>query len=112
MVKATVEQLSKTIRRFHEEDNELADARAKSLKAAIQSGDDKHAVEREKAEVERAAAKVHRAAQSAAAEESIRHQEAKRDAKVEAQIAEMKACLLYTSPSPRDHPRSRMPSSA
>ena len=22
------------------------------------------------------------------------------------------ACLLYTSPSPRDHPRSRMPSSA
>ena len=23
-----------------------------------------------------------------------------------------KFCLLYTSPSPRDHPRSRMPSSA
>ena len=23
-----------------------------------------------------------------------------------------KPCLLYTSPSPRDHPRSRMPSSA
>ena len=26
--------------------------------------------------------------------------------------AESKGCLLYTSPSPRDHPRSRMPSSA
>ena len=24
----------------------------------------------------------------------------------------MEFCLLYTSPSPRDHPRSRMPSSA
>ena len=24
----------------------------------------------------------------------------------------LKPCLLYTSPSPRDHPRSRMPSSA
>ena len=24
----------------------------------------------------------------------------------------LKGCLLYTSPSPRDHPRSRMPSSA
>jgi len=27
-------------------------------------------------------------------------------------IAEYKACLLYTSPSPRDRTRSRMPSSA
>jgi len=27
-------------------------------------------------------------------------------------IAEIKACLLYTSPSPRDRTRSRMPSSA
>ena len=26
--------------------------------------------------------------------------------------AKKEACLLYTSPSPRDHPRSRMPSSA
>ena len=25
---------------------------------------------------------------------------------------EIDICLLYTSPSPRDHPRSRMPSSA
>ncbi len=28
------------------------------------------------------------------------------------QIAEMRTCLLYTSPSPRDRTRSRMPSSA
>ena len=27
-------------------------------------------------------------------------------------IAEAEACLLYTSPSPRDRTRSRMPSSA
>ena len=27
-------------------------------------------------------------------------------------IAEIKGCLLYTSPSPRDRTRSRMPSSA
>ena len=27
-------------------------------------------------------------------------------------IADFKACLLYTSPSPRDRTRSRMPSSA
>ena len=27
-------------------------------------------------------------------------------------VAEDKACLLYTSPSPRDRTRSRMPSSA
>ena len=25
---------------------------------------------------------------------------------------DLRSCLLYTSPSPRDHPRSRMPSSA
>ena len=29
-----------------------------------------------------------------------------------AQLARIKACLLYTSPSPRDRTRSRMPSSA
>ena len=28
------------------------------------------------------------------------------------EVVEMKACLLYTSPSPRDRTRSRMPSSA
>ena len=28
------------------------------------------------------------------------------------EIAELKVCLLYTSPSPRDRTRSRMPSSA
>ena len=27
-------------------------------------------------------------------------------------VVESTNCLLYTSPSPRDHPRSRMPSSA
>ena len=27
-------------------------------------------------------------------------------------MAKLEDCLLYTSPSPRDHPRSRMPSSA
>ena len=38
------------------------------------------------------------------------------DGDIEAMIApyrnELKACLLYTSPSPRDRTRSRMPSSA
>ena len=33
-------------------------------------------------------------------------------AKAEAAAAEAKACLLYTSPSPRDRQKSRMPSSA
>ena len=33
-------------------------------------------------------------------------------AQVEAFFAEIKTCLLYTSPSPRDRTRSRMPSSA
>ena len=28
------------------------------------------------------------------------------------QIVELRSCLLYTSPSPRDRTRSRMPSSA
>ena len=28
------------------------------------------------------------------------------------QLADIKTCLLYTSPSPRDRTRSRMPSSA
>ena len=27
-------------------------------------------------------------------------------------LMQLTSCLLYTSPSPRDHPRSRMPSSA
>ena len=31
---------------------------------------------------------------------------------IEKQAAEVKACLLYTSPSPRDNTGSRMPSSA
>ena len=30
----------------------------------------------------------------------------------EAKVERLKACLLYTSPSPRDRTRSRMPSSA
>ena len=37
-------------------------------------------------------------------EEQLRH--------VAEQIARLRACLLYTSPSPRDRTRSRMPSSA
>ena len=32
--------------------------------------------------------------------------------KIKQAFAEMKDCLLYTSPSPRDRTRSRMPSSA
>ena len=32
--------------------------------------------------------------------------------KLAEESAELKACLLYTSPSPRDRTRSRMPSSA
>ena len=35
-----------------------------------------------------------------------------RDADVEHALAELCACLLYTSPSPRDRQKSRMPSSA
>ena len=31
---------------------------------------------------------------------------------LEQQVAELSACLLYTSPSPRDRQKSRMPSSA
>ena len=34
------------------------------------------------------------------------------DTQVKAMVAEANACLLYTSPSPRDRTRSRMPSSA
>ena len=30
----------------------------------------------------------------------------------DAELADLEACLLYTSPSPRDRTRSRMPSSA
>ena len=33
-------------------------------------------------------------------------------ARLKAAVAQDKACLLYTSPSPRDRTRSRMPSSA
>merc|ERR1719469_1146369 len=98
VVKATVEQVCKTMRRYHEEGNKLADDRAMSLKADIQSGDNKHAAEREKAEehraaaeVERAAAKEHRAVESAARLERIRRQEAELEAKEKAQIAEMRA---------------------
>ena len=95
---ATIEKLYKTVQRAQDviradiksgTTTTLAAYQVESEKSAAEN--DKHAAEREKAEEERAAAKVHRAAQSAAAEESIRHQEAKRDAKVEAQIAEMKA---------------------
>ena len=32
--------------------------------------------------------------------------------KCQTEIAQLKHCLLYTSPSPRDRTRSRMPSSA
>ena len=35
-----------------------------------------------------------------------------RDHKLDLMHADIKACLLYTSPSPRDRTRSRMPSSA
>ena len=31
---------------------------------------------------------------------------------LDADVSLSVVCLLYTSPSPRDHPRSRMPSSA
>ena len=95
---ATIEKLHKTVQRVQDvlradiksgTTTTLAAYQVESEKSAAEN--DKHAAEREKAEEERTAAKVHRAAQSAAAEESIRHQEAKRDAKVEAQIAEMKA---------------------
>ena len=34
------------------------------------------------------------------------------DAAIDALVQEIKDCLLYTSPSPRDRTRSRMPSSA
>ena len=34
------------------------------------------------------------------------------NAKLEAELTELKDCLLYTSPSPRDRTRARMPSSA
>ena len=56
MVKATAEQVCKTMRRYHEEDNQLSNARAMSLQADIQSESDKNAAEREKAAEHRAAA--------------------------------------------------------
>ena len=34
------------------------------------------------------------------------------DGKIDGNIARVEVCLLYTSPSPRDRTRSRMPSSA
>ena len=39
-------------------------------------------------------------------------QRVRRKAKNNAKRAKLKICLLYTSPSPRDRTRSRMPSSA
>ena len=36
----------------------------------------------------------------------------KRKLKIKEEISRLQACLLYTSPSPRDRTRSRMPSSA
>ena len=39
-------------------------------------------------------------------------EEAKEEAVVETESTEQETCLLYTSPSPRDRTRSRMPSSA
>jgi hypothetical protein len=45
---------------------------------------------------------------------TVRRYVAKRDAgkPVDEPVARPKLCLLYTSPSPRDRTRSRMPSSA
>ena len=39
-------------------------------------------------------------------------EDAKRLKELESENARLKRCLLYTSPSPRDRTRSRMPSSA
>mgnify|MGYP003379266319 CR=1 FL=1 len=46
------------------------------------------------------------------AEEHRRHQQQFRALDEEAEQQGKEACLLYTSPSPRDRTRSRMPSSA
>ena len=49
------------------------------------------------------------------ADKEARKAEAEREREAEARKAEAetrKACLLYTSPSPRDRQKSRMPSSA
>ena len=42
----------------------------------------------------------------------LRSDERNRNCLVRGEIRQWKACLLYTSPSPRDMRRSRMPSSA
>ena len=42
----------------------------------------------------------------------LRHLKTRRAGAVSASMRDIKICLLYTSPSPRDRQRSRMPSSA
>ena len=44
--------------------------------------------------------------------EAVQRAKAEAAAEMEARIKELEACLLYTSPSPRDRQKSRMPSSA
>ena len=92
-----------------------ADATAEQ-KAAVEAVEKAHAPERDSELVARLGARA------AAAGPDKKHElyaawKRKRDAYVKARKAVLRpmpreACLLYTSPSPRDRTRSRMPSSA
>ena len=87
----------------------LAGAQAEAQAAALRA----EAADEEAAEHERALdAMQRRTAQLEAELEGVGEAEARQRARAERLVAEAGDCLLYTSPSPRDRTRSRMPSSA
>ena len=61
---------------------------------------------------ERIATRLHRALETYRVPKALRKTHLEKISPIFRDVTELTACLLYTSPSPRDRQKSRMPSSA